>query len=112
MKMGDLSNQLLGKEEGAGKGHSTKRVVVKTGRKPPVSCIIDGIQFTSGCTLGKGNIEVLDLHVPEAVFTSEQGILKITLKIQIETKGRDLEELAMEIYEKSPEEIFEIVKKF
>jgi formylmethanofuran dehydrogenase subunit E len=31
---------------------------VYTGTEPPVSCLIDGVQFSSGCTWGKGNLAV------------------------------------------------------
>ncbi|MHA1129244.1 MAG: FmdE family protein, partial [Candidatus Helarchaeota archaeon] len=105
-------NELLGKGTGAGKGHYDKRVIVKTGKKPPISCIIDGIQFTSGCTLGKGNIEVLNDQLAEAIFILGEKKLSIKLKIEIETRNRDLEESAMELYERPPEELFEIAKKF
>ncbi len=67
-KMGELSNELLGKETGAGSGYLLKKAIVKTGTKPPMSCIIDGIQYISGCTLGKGNIEIIDSQKPEATF--------------------------------------------
>jgi formylmethanofuran dehydrogenase subunit E len=112
MKMGELSNELLGKEAGAGTGQSQKKVIVKTGTKPPISCIIDGIQYVSGCTLGKGNIEVINLQKPEATFILNEKKLSIILKIQIETKNHDLEELAIEILNKSPQELFIISKNF
>lgn len=112
MKMGELSNNILGKESGAGKGKTVKKVLVKTGTKPPISCIIDGIQFTSGCTLGKGNIQVTNEHIPEAIFTLGEKELRIKLKIAIETRNRDLQELAMEIYKMESFELFEISKTF
>ena len=111
MRMGELSNELLGRESGAGKGHAKKRAIIKTGLKPPISCIIDGIQYTSGCTLGKGNIEVLDQQIPEVKFTLDEKEITIKLKIKIET-GSNLEENAMKIYEKDPEKLFEILKNF
>ena len=112
MRMGELSNEILGKESGAGSGKTKKHVLVKTGTNPPLSCIIDGIQFTSGCTLGKGNIQVTDQHIPEAIFTLNQKELRITLKITIETRNRDLYDIAMEICKKKPEDLFEISKNF
>jgi len=112
MKMGELSNKLLGKESGAGTGQLQKKAIVKTGTKPPISCIIDGIQYVSGCTLGKGNIEVIDLQKPEATFILNEKKLTITLKIPIITKNHDLKELAMEILNKSPQELFIISKNF
>ncbi|MHA1649286.1 MAG: formylmethanofuran dehydrogenase subunit E family protein [Candidatus Helarchaeota archaeon] len=111
-KMGELSNELLGVETGAGKGHFHKRALVKTGTTPPISCIIDGIQYTSGCTLGKGNIEVIDQKKPEVIFTLDDKELIIKLKIKIDTTNRDLEEVAMEINQKTYEELFEIIQNF
>jgi formylmethanofuran dehydrogenase subunit E len=111
-KMGALSNELLGQESGAGKGHFRKKAIVKCGLKPPISCILDGIQFTSGCTLGKGNIEVINQQIPEVTFILDNKELIIKLKFKIVTENRNLEELAMELYEKSPQELFEIKKNF
>lgn len=112
MKMGDLSNELLGTESGAGTGQSHKKAIVKTGKKPPISCIVDGIQFSSGCTLGKGNIEVLDQESPEATFIMGEKQITIKLKTKIKTKNGDLEAIALKINEKSPQELFEITKNF
>ncbi len=112
MKMGDLSNKYFGPESGAGTGHFYKKAIVKTGLKPPISCIIDGIQFTSGCTLGKGNIEVIDQQMPEVTFLKDNKQLTIKLKIKIDTSNRDLEELAIEISKQSPQYLFEISKNF
>ncbi len=41
---------------------------VFTGTEPPVSCLIDGIQFSSGCTLGKGNLGVKEGGRPVVRF--------------------------------------------
>lgn len=35
---------------------------------PPRSCLLDGIQVSSGCTLGKGNIEVRNASIIQARF--------------------------------------------
>jgi formylmethanofuran dehydrogenase subunit E len=111
-KMGELSNELLGKETGAGTGHLLKKVIVKTGTKPPMSCIIDGIQYISGCTLGKGNIEIIDSQKPEATFIMNDKTLTISLKLQIETKNRDLKSVSTELFHKSPQELFNISRNF
>ena len=112
MKMGELSNELLGKETGAGTGKLQKKAIVKTGTNPPISCIIDGIQYVSGCTLGKGNLEVIDLQKPEATFILNEKKLIITLKIQLDMKNHDLKKLAEDIINKSPQELFIISKNF
>lgn len=61
-----------------------KSVLVSTGLTPPLSCIIDGIQIGSGCTLGKGNITVHHQNQAQAVFSNKQGSeITITLKNDI-----------------------------
>jgi formylmethanofuran dehydrogenase subunit E len=111
-KMGELSNELLGQETGAGSGHLLKKAIVKTGTKPPMSCIIDGIQYSSGCTVGKGNIEIINAQKPEATFIINEKKLTISLKFQINTKNRDLEAVSTELLHKSSQELFTITKNF
>ena len=66
-KMGVIANRMLGE------GAFEKRALVFTGTKPPVSCLIDGIQLASGCTMGKGNITVEDKKEARASFTNRKG---------------------------------------
>jgi len=80
-RMGLVANEQLGSDP------FEKQVQVKTGTTPPLSCIIDGIQYSSGCTLGKGNISVKTLDDPTAIFTNKQGrSISITLKKDIRTE--------------------------
>lgn len=51
-------------------GHRDISAVVRSGSRPPVSCMADGIQISTGCTLGKGNISVVHDGMPEATFYS------------------------------------------
>jgi len=48
--------------------------------RPPDSCVVDGIQTTTGCTMGKRNIEIEEGDGIEAKFTKEGSRLKIVLK--------------------------------
>jgi len=41
-----------------GKNYFELKATVTTSPNPPHSCFIDGIQFISGCTTGKGNLEI------------------------------------------------------
>jgi formylmethanofuran dehydrogenase subunit E len=50
-------------------GYSNIRAEVRSGSMPPVSCLADGIQISTGCTLGKGNIVSLEMGKAEASFT-------------------------------------------
>jgi formylmethanofuran dehydrogenase subunit E len=50
---------------------------VWSSRSPPQSCAIDGIQFSSGCTLGKGNIRIRSSPVLRASFRSHDTSIVI-----------------------------------
>ncbi|OPY32020.1 MAG: FmdE, Molybdenum formylmethanofuran dehydrogenase operon [Methanomassiliicoccales archaeon PtaU1.Bin124] len=91
-----------------------KLKAVAYSKRPPVSCLVDGIQFTSGCTLGKGNIEVLDDGIPKAIFRSAD--LELTLELKDEVR-RDVdaqmtheteEMLALSIFRASTDSLFTI----
>lgn len=47
--------------------------------EPPDSCVIDGIQSSTGCTMGKGNIGVLEGEGVSAEFTKGEERLRMTL---------------------------------
>jgi formylmethanofuran dehydrogenase subunit E len=66
-------------------GHFGLSVVVHSGLRPPASCLIDGVQLGSGCTLGKRNIEIVETSGPAyAEFVSEGGgRIRISLKEDI-----------------------------
>ena len=51
--MGVIAQSMLG-----AKDYNDVTAVVFVNRNPPTSCILDGIQIASGCTLGKGTIQV------------------------------------------------------
>jgi len=63
--------------------HNSLSVVVETGSKPPTSCIVDGIQWSTGCTLGRGTIGIEDLGRPAARFKTERQELRIVLRKEI-----------------------------
>jgi formylmethanofuran dehydrogenase subunit E len=48
---------------------------VEAGSRPPMSCYVDGVQLGSGCTLGKGNIQMGPGESVEARFTADDGRL-------------------------------------
>lgn len=92
-----------------------KNAVVMTGTTPPLSCILDGIQIGSGCTLGKGNIKIQDKKQPIAIFKERNGKkITISLKKQIQNEidtnvtDENIIEYSENIYKKSEEELFEI----
>jgi len=90
--------------------------VVYTGTRPPISCLIDGVQFTSCCTMGKGNIKVKNENKAMTIFYDRSIIIEIKLKDvwrdRIERNmSRETEEaLALEVYNAADEDLFRIVK--
>lgn len=95
------------RELGSG-GHSDLRATVETGTEPPVSCLIDGIQVATGCTLGKGNIQVKAHSRPRAAFVKGTKCLEVELRPEL--LGRfhsgEAEALAREAIAMSDEELF------
>lgn len=92
-----------------------KNVEVMTGTNPPISCIVDGIQLGSGCTLGKGNIIIKDKKLPKAIFKDDNGKqIIITLKKRVHkdidkaVKDDNIIEYSEQIYDKSDKELFEL----
>jgi len=109
-KMGKIANQHLGVQP------FSKQVIVCTGTTPPISCIIDGIQLSSGCTLGTGKISVLDKGIPKATFTNNNGRsieinLKSHIREEIDTSVTEdnIIEYSIQLYEKPDNELFEII---
>ncbi len=109
-RMGIIANEKLGADP------FCKKVKVYTGTTPPVSCVIDGIQLSSSCTLGKGKMSVEDQNLAKAEFISEENkkvtiILKPQIRTEIDTTitQENMIEYSEQIYAKSDEELFEIL---
>jgi pyrimidine-specific ribonucleoside hydrolase len=83
-KMGLRAREQLRAEFG------TLKVTSYAGRKPPVSCFNDGLQISTGATLGHGNIWVADEGPAraEAHFDTDAGGVKMRLKAQFEKQLR------------------------
>jgi formylmethanofuran dehydrogenase subunit E len=88
---------------------------VWTNNIPPMSCVIDGVQLSSGCTLGKGNISLKKSNVIKAEFSSKDGkFLQIVLKPEIKNEvdqnvnEKNIISYSEKIYQRSDFELFEI----
>ena len=88
-----------------------------TGKEPPVSCVIDGLQLSTPATVGNGGIEIAEGGRQEAVALSGGRRLRISLRPEVrdyitsKLRGagdREMEEVALEIWEMTEEELFEI----
>jgi pyrimidine-specific ribonucleoside hydrolase len=65
-----------------GVGPDMLKVVSFAGSKPPYSCLNDGLQVSTGATLGMGTIRLAQdsIYKPSAIFTYQDHSIKITLK--------------------------------
>ena len=106
-RMGEIGKRRLG----AYKGLSA---AVYTRAQPPMLCVVDGVQFSSGCTMGKGNIRVVSGENPEVAFLKEGRTLRIVLRAGLReridremSKEKEVEQSLL--YFRSPEsELFDI----
>ncbi len=100
-----------------GKDYFELSAKVKTASQPPRSCFVDGIQFTSGCTVGKKNLEqVISERVAVEFTRMGKGII-ISVKDDILEAINNLmsenqtEIMSRELLLKTDEELFCIIKK-
>lgn len=87
---------------------------VHSGTKRPLSCLADGVQMSSCCTLGKNNIVVLENATPRVEFSDGHGHLDLTVRPDVvkDIEGRcdhhNEESMAMQLYSMPDEELFTI----
>lgn len=68
----------------------------------PQSCLADGVQLGSGCTLGKGNIEVIQSDTISCIFSaSEKKVRIIPLPLKTLNQNDPDYELSIERYAES-----------
>lgn len=95
---------LLAKRALKSKGFKDLHVVVNAGNTPPLSCVVDGIQVATGCTLGKGNISVRNLSKISAVFHSKRQAIGLKMKANI------FQSIKEELLEGDPEKMEETAR--
>ena len=84
--------------------------------KKPKSCLIDGLQLSTGATYGKGNIEKFNSKLIKINFVNKVKHKKISVRLKkdlidiLETTltHKDSEILAKRLYKTNPSEIFNI----
>lgn len=109
LKMGLLGKNLL---EG---DPFSIRAEIHTLRTPPRSCILDGIQFSSGCTLGKGNISVEEDDEIYGIFFKDSHRVEIRVKPRIiqNLKGISSDHLgehARSLFAAKDGELFDVIQ--
>lgn len=96
------------------RAHFGLEVKVWGAKFKPRSCLIDGLQLSTGCTYGKGNIQKYDGEVIRVNFLNRdtKNSLHLLLKDEIIKKlkpsatHKSSERLARKLYRLKPERIF------
>ncbi len=79
LRMGAIGKRTFG-------GYKGLRATVRTVPKPPMMCVVDGVQFGSACTMGKGNIAIEAAEEPAVTFEKDGRTLTISLKAGLRRK--------------------------
>ncbi|MEM3737720.1 MAG: formylmethanofuran dehydrogenase subunit E family protein [Candidatus Bathyarchaeia archaeon] len=89
------------------------RAEVKTHLSTPQSCFIDGVQFSTGCTLGKMNIKLIEDDTQSAV-TLYRGGRRVRVRVKdeviakLKSTSREMEKLALTLAEEPDGQLFDI----
>ena len=101
------------------KPHFGLEVKVWGAKDKPKSCLIDGLQLSTGCTYGKGNIHKYNGKVIKVNFRKSDTAEELTVSLSEETVERlksavdhsTSEKIAMEFYKKGDRPLFYTIKK-
>jgi formylmethanofuran dehydrogenase subunit E len=111
LKAGLYANQTFGREP------MKTEAFIETKTTPPQSCFADGVQFSTGCTFGKGNIHLKEGEGLQVTFRRNNQKLTLRLRKEIfgeinslPPKEEAWDKLAEDLYQREIEKIFEIVK--
>jgi len=82
VKMGILAREILEADL------DELRVISFSGMKPPISCLSDGLQVSTGASLGRGNIRMIlnNESILKAIFIMDDRKIRIELKPDIMKK--------------------------
>ncbi len=86
--------------------------ILHSGTRRPLSCLADGVQLSSCCTLGKGNIVLREGGEASAEFSDGAGHLSISLlpevreRIEAETTRATEETISLELDRTPDSELF------
>jgi len=80
---------------------------------PPQSCLADGVQLGSGCTLGKRNIEIIPSETIRCVFTAGKKQVTVTPRPFPLPKGdrdyhAEIEKIAEDLYFQPDAHLFDV----
>ncbi len=91
------------------------RIVARTGKKPPYSCLVDGLQVATPCTTGNGGLEVAEEKTMSVEATTRAGeTLVVKLRsdvyesIENECTEDGQEEFALSLWGMPEEQLLEV----
>jgi len=109
LRAGLYANKVLGRDP------MKTDALIKIKTTPPESCFADGVQLSTGCTFGKGNISLIKGKGLQVTFKKNNQKLTLKLKKEIieeinslPSKEEAWEDLAKDFYKRKINEIFEI----
>ncbi|NQU80800.1 MAG: nucleoside hydrolase, partial [Bacteroidetes bacterium] len=81
-------------------GINNLQVISLAGKKPPLSCLNDGIQISTGATIGQGLIEISDTicTIPTAIFEFNKKRITINLKEALAQKIQEDIKKGVQLY--------------
>jgi len=87
IRMGLLALELM-----ESSGYFGIRAESDAGFTTPLSCLSDGVQIGSGCTIGKGNLRVTSAGKPSVRFANEESrAVEISIRPQAMQQFRSME---------------------
>lgn len=105
---------LLALDQLEAKGYFDLTAEIELEYRTPMSCLIDGLQISTGCTLGKGNIMVKNNPIPIKVLIKSKtnhktmiASLKPKIYQLLDFKKNSGEDLADRILDMSDNELFD-----
>jgi len=88
-----------------------------TGKTPPISCVMDGLQLSTPCTVGNGGIEIVEEGEVRATASDKAGrTIEVRLRSEIselikaEHDPNHEEALPLALWEMSEEVLFEVME--
>ncbi|MGC1122600.1 MAG: formylmethanofuran dehydrogenase subunit E family protein [Candidatus Methanofastidiosia archaeon] len=107
LRMGLLATTLLKKS------HFDLQAEIHTRKTPPHSCIVDGVQLVTGCTMGKGNITLAEDEEVYGIFSTDTASVQLHMKKEVltsipEVTREELEPFARALFAKKDEELFDV----
>lgn len=116
VRMGRIFVDKLG-DEPLGERPFSFQITVYTGTTPPISCLMDGLQLSTLCTVGNGGIRIEEGGVLRAAATRDDREVEIRVRPEIVERirtgfDRSHEEvLPREFWEMPDEALFEVAER-